>query len=104
MYYDEKKQRYIIAGEEESDDDEPPPPPPGAKKIGTVTETKPDEKKEEATGASSLTAVGFAGALSNRGRGRGAARGGRGGKTNMPSSRFPQTFDGSAITQTEKPY
>ena len=102
MYYDEKKGRYVIVGEEESDDDEPPPPPPGAKKMGVSTDAaKSETKKEpEETGANSLTAVGFAGALSNRGRGRGArARGGRA----MPASRFPQTFDASSITQTEKP-
>jgi len=72
MYFDEKKGRYIIQGEEESEDDEPPPPPV-AKKKPVEEETKKQET-QETSGADSLTSVGFAGALGNRGRGRGSAR------------------------------
>jgi len=74
MYYDEKKGRYVIVGEEESDDDEPPPPPPGLKKLNVSTNPTISPKKvneSQITGADSLTAVGFGGALANRGRGRG---------------------------------
>jgi len=71
MYYDEKKGRYVIMGEEESEDEEPPPPPPGAKKMGTDKKEDSKETESQMTGANSLTSVGFAGALSNKGRGRG---------------------------------
>ena len=75
MVWDEKLQRYTIEGVDQSDDDIPEPPPMAIKK-------KDPEPKKEAPmegGAADLTKPAFAGALANRGRGRGA-RGGRGAK------------------------
>lgn len=75
MVWDEKLQRYIIEGVEQSDDDIPEPPPMAIKK----TAPAPKKEPEQEGGAADLTKPAFAGALANRGRGRGA-RGGRGAK------------------------
>jgi hypothetical protein len=66
MYYDEKKGRYVINGEDESDDDVPPPPPPMAK--AKVEEPVKQLEVVEKTGADSLMAPAFSGALSQRNR------------------------------------
>lgn len=89
MYYDEKKGRYVIVGEEESEDDEPPPPPPGARAV----KAEKIETTQEESGASSLTSVGFAGALANRGRGRGR------GKVMPAATKFPPVIPSVPIEE-----
>ena len=85
MKYDEIKKRWVIDGEESSDEDVAPPPPP---KKQTVPEEIKAAPKEELSGAAALTRPVFAGALANRGRGRG-----------MPANRFPQTFGASQLVE-----
>ena len=85
MKFDEIKGRYVFDDESESEE-EPIPEPPKARKVEQVKDEVKEEHKE-LTGTAALTSVAFAGALSNRGRGRGS-RGGR----SATSDRFASTF------------
>jgi len=82
MTWHEGKGRYVFEGESSSEEEVLPEPPKTRK---AEPKEEPKEEVKELTGTAALTQVAFGGALSNRGRGRGA----RGCRPAMPERIMP---------------